>query len=138
MSDCNNFWCTYYLDNRSSKGSFIFPTAPCLCYCLTLENTEHENSHISQYAACYFARKKMLMNFFTPTFLQLFGCSKCRPCARTHALGLFLHSLTAESIVNDVLLQTIRDINEALLQLIAVIQTAFAESLMRDSLLHIL
>ena len=25
-------------------------------------------------------------------------CSKCRPCARTHAFSLFLHSLTAESI----------------------------------------
>ena len=35
--------------------------------------------------------------------------------------------------VNDVLLHTIPDINEALLQLIAVVQTAFAQSLLRDS-----
>ena len=47
-------------------------------------------------------------------------------------------SSLVDSRVNDVLLQTIPDINEALLQLIDVIQTSFAESLLRDSLLHIL
>ena len=97
MSNCNNFWCTYYSDNKSSKDSFIFPTASCLCNFRTLENTEHENSHISQYAARYFARNKNWITFFTPTFLQLFGCSKCRPYARMHALSLFIQSLTAKT-----------------------------------------
>ena len=122
MSDCNNFWCTYYSDNKSSKDNFIFPTASCLCNYRTLENTEHENSHISQYAARYFARNKNWITFFTPTFLQLFGCSKCRPCARTYARFKPLSSLV-DSRVNNVLLQIIPDMNESLLQLIHVIQT---------------
>ena len=49
-----------------------------------------------------------------------------------YARFLPLSSLV-DSRVNDVLLQTIPDINEALLQLIAVVQTAFAQSLLRDS-----
>ena len=42
-------------------------------------------------------------------------------------------SSLVDSRVNDVVLQTIPDINEALLQLIDVVQTAFAQSLLRDS-----
>ena len=83
---------------------------------------KHRTQKFTYFAVCsmLFCEKKNLVNFFTPTFFQLFSCSKCRPCARTHALSLFL------SLVNDVLLQTIPYINEALLQLIDVIQTAFA------------
>ena len=98
LSDCNNFWCTYYSDNRSSKDSFIFPTGPCLCNYRTLENTKHENSHISEYAARYFARNKNWITIFTPTFVQLFNCSKCHNCARTQAFSLFLNSLIVESM----------------------------------------
>ena len=50
----------------------------------------------------------------------------------THARFQHLDSL-ADSRVNDVLLQTIPDINEALLQLIDVVQTTFVQSLLRDS-----
>ena len=42
-------------------------------------------------------------------------------------------SSLVDSRVNDVLLQTIPDINEALLQLIEVVQRAFAQSLVQDS-----
>ena len=45
-----------------------------------------------------FYEKKNWISFFTPTFLQLFSCSKCRPCARTHAFSLFPHSLIVESM----------------------------------------
>ena len=50
----------------------------------------------------------------------------------TYARFQDLSSLV-DSRVNDVLLQTIPDINEALLQLIAVVRTAFAQSLLHDS-----
>ena len=135
LSDCNNFWYTYYSDNRSSKGSFIFHTARCLRNYLTLENKEREKSHISQYAASYFAKKKLDNLFHTnvPSIIHVFKMSSLCTYERFKPLSSLVGSR-----VGDVLLQIIPDINETLLQLIDVIQTAFAESLLRDSPLHIL
>ena len=78
-------------------------------------------------------------NFVTPTFFQskcasdkntpYNECSKCRLVhVRTLSVSL------VDSRVNDVLLQTIPDINEALLQLIEVVQTTFVHSLLHDFL----
>ena len=80
--------------------------------------------------------KKELGNLFHtnfPSIIQLFKMSSlCSVHVRRHARFQPLSSLV-DSRVNDVLLQTIPDINEALLQLIDVVQAAFAQSLLYDS-----
>ena len=78
-----------------------------------------------------FCEKKKLGKLFHTNVLliiQLFKMSSLCTYARFQSL-----SSLVDSRVNDVLLQTIPDINEALLQLIDVVQTAFAQSLLRNS-----
>ena len=78
-----------------------------------------------------FCEKNKLGNLFHTNVLsiiQLFKMSSLCTYARFQPLPSL-----ADSRVSDVLPQTIPDINEALLQLINVVQTAFAQSLLRDS-----
>ena len=78
-----------------------------------------------------FCEKKKLGNPFhtnVPSVNQMFKMSSLCTYARFQPL-----SSLVDSRVNDVLLQTIPDINEVLLQLIDVVQTAFVQSLLRDS-----
>ena len=104
-----------------------------VCATILPWKTHNTKIHVFRIMHHVSLREKKLGHLFIPTFLQLFSCSKCRPCTRyTHTRFQPLSSLT-DSLVNDVRLQTIPDINEALLQLIAVVQTAFAQSLLRDS-----
>ena len=58
-------------------------------------------------------------------------CSKCCPSACMHALSCFLHSLHGH--VNNVLLQTVPDVNEAQLQLIDTVHTTFIHSLLHNT-----
>jgi len=57
-------------------------------------------------------------------------CSTCCP-VRMNALSRFLHSLIGR--VSDILLQTVPDFNEALLQLIDTVHTTFIHSLLHNT-----
>ena len=79
-----------------------------------------------------FCEKKklgILSHTNVPSIIQLFKMSSLCTYARFQPV-----SSLVDSRVNDVLLQIIPDSNEALLQLIDVVQTAFVQSLLRYSL----
>ena len=80
-------------------------------------------------------RENKLGNLFRTNILSIHLLKMSSLCmyARIQPLS---HSLTAESMT--FCCRPFHDINEALLQLIDVVQTAFAQSLLRDCPLHIL
>ena len=76
-------------------------------------------------------REKFFCKLFHTNVLSIIQLLKMSSlCTYAHFQPL---SSLVDSRVSDVLLQTIPDINEALLQLIHVVRTAFAQSLLRDS-----
>ena len=69
-----------------------------VCATILPWRTQNTKIHIFCNMQHVIFRERNWITFFKPTFHQLFVCSKSRPCARTHVLSLFLHSLTAESM----------------------------------------
>ena len=95
---------------------------------------KHRTRKFTNFAVCSILfREKKKSNFFhinVPSIIQLFKMSSL--CTYMYARFQPLSSLV-ESRINNVVLQTIPDINEALLQLIEVVQTALVQSLLHDS-----
>ena len=137
LSDCNNPRCTHHQDNRSSNDSSTLPHRTHPVY---LSNPgKHRTRKFTNFAVCSIILRKKLTTF--ALFLRknkLKFCSAMSNCASESFIMSFLNvvpvqvarfqflSPLVDRRVNDVLLQTIPDMNEALLQLIHVIQTAFA------------
>ena len=112
------------------EGQFHFPHRTFFVRLSYLR--KHRTRKFRYFAICsmLFCEKKInLFHTNVPLIIQLFKMSFLCSYARF----LPLSSLVDSRGVHDALLQTIAHINEALLQLINVVQTAFVQSVLHDS-----